>query len=326
MRRRALPSVVRETSPRLERETISPYYSTGYGAAYLGDALELSRQLGDQTVDLILTSPPFALTRQKEYGNAAEDAYVDWFLEFAVEFKRILKPTGSFVLDLGGAYLRGAPVRTIYQFELLVRLSRELGFYLAQEFFHYNPSRLPAPAEWVTVRRIRVKDSVNVVWWLCTSKAPKADNRRVLQPYSDSMETLLKNGYKPKLRPSGHDISEKFARRHRGAIPSNLLTLANTQSNSTYLRRCREGGLKPHPARFPPAFPEFFIQMLTDPGDVVLDPFAGSNTTGFAAETLRRKWLAFEIREDYVRGSLLRFCDPRETPLFSTVTLHGAAH
>lgn len=193
--------------------------------------------LADGSVNLILTSPPFALTRKKEYGNASAEEYVEWFMAFAREFRRLLRPDGSLVIDLGGAYLPGYPVRSIYQYELLVRLCREMGFHLAQEFFHYNPARLPTPAEWVTVRRVRVKDSVNVVWWLSASEHPKADNRRVLTEYSDSMKKLLKNGYKPALRPSGHDISDKFIRDNNGAIPSNLLTLANTESNSAYLRR-----------------------------------------------------------------------------------------
>ncbi len=263
--------------------------------------------LADGSVNLILTSPPFALTRKKEYGNASAEEYVEWFMAFAREFLLLLRPDGSLVIDLGGAYLPGYPVRSIYQYELLVRLCREMGFHLAQEFFHYNPARLPTPAEWVTVRRVRVKDSVNVVWWLSASEHPKADNRRVLTEYSDSMKKLLKNGYKPALRPSGHDISDKFIRDNNGAIPSNLLTLANTESNSAYLRRCREAGIKPHPARFPVGFARFFIEFLTDPGDLVLDPFAGSNTTGFAAEVLRRRWLAFEIREEYLAGSACRF-------------------
>jgi len=320
-----IPESVQEVSPRLVRELPEAYYATQLGAAYLGDALELTRLLENKSVDLIVTSPPFALTRQKEYGNTAESEYVDWFLSFAMEFRRVLKAHGSFVLDLGGAYRRGSPVRTTYQFELLVRLCRELGFFLAQELFHYNPSRLPAPAEWVTVRRVRVKDCVNVVWWLSVSTNPKADNRKVLQPYSESMEALLKNGYRPRLRPSGHDISGKFGRRNEGAIPPNLLTLANTESNSLYLRRCRDAGIRPHPARFPVGFPEFFIRFLTDPGDLVLDPFAGSNTTGSAAETLGRRWLAFDLREDYLRGSLLRFSDPTELSLFPLVTPRAAA-
>lgn len=155
----------------------SPYYTTDGGEAFLGDSLEFLPHVLDKSVDLILTSPPFALKRKKEYGNEDEDKYCDWFLSFAPELKRILKDQGSFVLDLGGAYKPGFPVRSIYLFDLLVRLVKETGFYLAQEFYHYNPARLPAPAEWVNVRRVRVKDSVNVVWWLANSPNPKADNR-----------------------------------------------------------------------------------------------------------------------------------------------------
>jgi site-specific DNA-methyltransferase (cytosine-N4-specific) len=186
-------------------------------------------------------------------------------------------------------------------------LVREAGFYLAQEFYHYNPARLPAPAEWVNVRRIRVKDSVNVVWWLSKSQNPKADNRKVLKPYSDSMKNLLKNGYRAKLRPSGHDISDKFSKDNGGAIPPNLLELANTDSNSEYQKLCRSAGLKVHPARFPPAFAEYFIKFLTDEDDIVFDPFAGSNTTGCMAETMMRRWLSCELSEEYLEGSSFRF-------------------
>ena len=283
------------------------YYSEDYGNVYLGNTLELIEFIPDNSVNLILTSPPFALTRKKEYGNESAEKYIEWFLPFAHEFKRVLAPDGSFVLDLGGAYLPGFPVRSIYQYELLVTLCKEVGFSLAQEFYHYNPSRLPTPAEWVTVRRIRVKDSVNVVWWLSKNPHPKANNRKVLKPYSKSMKQLLKRGYKSKLRPSGHDISDKFQKDNQGAIPPNLLEIANTESNSAYLRRCKQEGIKPHPARFPSAFAEFFIKFVTDEGDVVLDPFAGSNTTGFVAETLKRRWISFEINENYIIGSRYRF-------------------
>jgi len=286
---------------------LNPYYTQNLGKADLGDSLQLIKAIQGNSINLILTSPPFALTRQKEYGNESAEKYIEWFLPFAQEFKRVLADNGSFILDLGGAYLRGNPVRSIYQYELLVRLCKELGFFLAQEFYHYNPARLPTPAEWVTIRRIRVKDSVNVVWWLSKTPNPKADNRKVLKPYSQSMKQLLKNGYKAKIRPSGHDISDKFQKDNQGAIPPNLLEIANTESNSAYLRRCKATGIKPHPARFPAKFAEFFIKFLTDEGDIVLDPFAGSNTTGFVAETWQRRWISFELNEDYLQGSLYRF-------------------
>lgn len=249
---------------------------------------------------------------------------MDWFLKFASNFKRVLSSDGSLVIDLGGAYLPGHPVRSIYQFELLVRLCKECGFHLAQEFYHYNPARLPAPAEWVNVRRVRVKDSVNVVWWLSKTEHPKADNRKVLKPYSESMKHLLKNGYKAKLRPSGHDISEKFSKENKGAIPPNLLEIANTASNNAYLRGCKDANIKPHPARFPESFAEFFIKFLTDERDVVLDPFAGSNTTGYVAEILGREWIAFELSKEYLEGSKLRFSD--QLTLFQKNNSNGKGH
>lgn len=283
------------------------YYEEKMGSAIHGDSRKLLKEIRNNSVDLILTSPPFALTRKKEYGNVSESEYVRWFLPFACEFYRILKDTGSLVIDLGGAYKPGVPVRSIYQFELLIALCKKMNFYLAQDFYHYNPARLPTPAEWVTVRRIRVKDSVNVVWWLSKTAFPKACNRNVLKPYSDSMKMLLKKGYTAKLRPSGHDISEKFQRDNHGAIPANLLEMANTESNSRYLRGCGEANIKPHPARFPTGFADFFIKLMTDENDIVVDPFAGSNVTGYVAESLKRRWLSIEIAEDYLKGSKFRF-------------------
>lgn len=299
------------------------FYSTDLGTAYLGDSLELMKEIPDSSIDLILTSPPFALTRQKEYGNKQEQEYVEWFLQFSKEFYRILSENGSLVIDLGGAYISGYPVRSIYQYELLVKLCREQNFFLAQEFYHYNPSRLPTPAEWVTVRRIRVKDSVNVVWWLSKTEFPKATNRNVLKPYSDSMKSLIKNGYKAKMRPSGHDISDKFGTDNGGAIPPNLLELANTNSNGQYQTKCRKHGIKPHPARFPAGFSDFFIKFLTDENDIVLDPFAGSNTTGYSAENLNRRWISIELNEDYLKGSIYRF-DSEITLFPSNFKLNGS--
>ncbi len=306
-----------KTLLKADKESTIPFYSKNYGSAYLGDSLKILKNINNNCINLILTSPPFALTRKKEYGNKNAEEYVEWFLKFAKEFKRILTEDGSLVIDLGGAYLPGYPIRSIYQFELLVRLCKELDFNLAQEFFHYNPAKLPSPAEWVNVRRIRVKDSVNMVWWLSKSEFPKADNRKVLKPYSKSMKSLLKNGYKAKLRPSGHDISENFTKDNKGAIPPNLLEIANTESNSLYLRQCRKADIKPHPARFPKDFATFFINFLTDENDIVLDPFSGSNTTGYTAEILSRRWVSIEIKEEYLEGSKFRFTE--QTDLFADI-------
>jgi site-specific DNA-methyltransferase (cytosine-N4-specific) len=287
-----------------------PLYMTHNGAAYVGDALELLQGLADGSVDLVLTSPPFALQRKKKYGNVDQDEYVDWLLSFAVEVKRVLKGTGSFVLDLGGAYCRERPVRSLYNYRVLIRMCDELGWNLAEEFFWFNPSKLPSPIEWVNKRKIRVKDAVNTVWWFSKTDFPKADVTKILVPYSERMKLLLRNSdkyYSPKKRPSGHDITYRFAEDKGGAIPPNLLKIPNTESNSQYLRCCQTTRISGHPARFPEGLPEFFIRFLTDPMDIVLDIFAGSNTTGAVAETLGRRWIAFEIDRSYLVASAFRF-------------------
>ena len=284
------------------------FHATAYGRIIHGDSLAvLTDEVAPQSVDLIMTSPPFGLVRKKGYGNEDSDRYVEWFKPFGATFKRALKENGSLVIDIGGSWIPGQPTRSLYHFKLLIMLCEELGFHLAQEFFWWNPSKLPTPAEWVTVRRIRVKDAVNCIWWLSPTAWPRASNRRVLQPYSDSMRELLAKGYQPKLRPSGHDISGHFHRDNGAAIPPNLIALANTESNSYYLRYCAEHKITPHPARYPAGIPEYFIRMLTDPGDFVIDPFAGSCMTGEVAERLRRRWLCIELQRDYLEGAIGRF-------------------
>ncbi len=264
----------------------------------------------DESVNLILTSPPFALQRKKEYGSKDQDEYVQWLLEFAeIAFDK-LRADGSFVLDLGGAYKKGLPVRSLYNFRILIRLCDELGFHLAEDFYWFNTSKLPGPIEWVNKRKLRAKDAVNTVWWLSKTEWPKADVTKVLVEYSSRMKKLLDDPeafYSAKKRPSGHDISYGFGKQNEGAIPSNLLQIANSESNGTYLRGCKVVDAKPHPARFPAKLPEFFIKLLTEPGDLVLDIFAGSNTTGAVAEFEERKWLAFEERLDYLASSSFRF-------------------
>jgi len=283
------------------------FYETKHGRIVLGNALDVLRGESDQSVDLIMTSPPFGLVRKKEYGNVDADKYVDWFRPFAKEFKRVLKENGSFVIDIGGAWNKGMATRSLYHFKLLIMLCEECGFHLAQDFYWWNPSKLPTPAEWVTVRRIRVKDAINCVWWLSPTPWPKASNTRVLQPYSDSMKDLLKNGYSAKKRPSGHDISENFSTDNGAAIPPNLLAIPNTESNSYYLRYCKDNALRVHPARYPAELPEYFIRMLTDAGDYVVDPFAGSCVTGEVCERLKRRWLCIDTSQEYLKGALGRF-------------------
>lgn len=302
----------------------TPFYATDFGAAYLEDSLEILKSLPEASINLVISSPPYALHFKKEYGNVAKSDYVHWFLRFAREIFRVLPKDGSFILNIGGSYNQGTPTRSIYHFKLLIALIEEIGFHLAQECFWYNPAKMPVPAEWVTVRRIRIRDSVEYVWWLSKTAWPKADNRAVLKPYSDDMIRLNKKGVQTTVRPSGHNITSKFDRVDAGgsippnvveeailneSIPKDLLKFGNNSANDLYTRRCKKQGLKIHPARFPAALPDFFIKLLTTKGDLVLDPFAGSNTTGAVAESLERRWLAVDKEQSYLEASKFRFGD-----------------
>lgn len=292
------------------RGSLEPYYETRLGSAYCADAHQVLKRLPAASVNLILTSPPFPLRKKKEYGNEDPEIYVSWFLRFARQFRRVLVDDGSLVVEFGSGWNKGEPTRSIYQYKILVKLCDSFGFKLAQDFYWYNPAKLPTPAQWVTIERVRLKDAVTSVWWLSKTARPKANNRAVLSPYSSSMQRLFAKGYNEGKRPSGHNISGMFSRDNGGAIPPNLLIASNTASTSRYLKACREAHLPVHPARFPDKLPFFFINFLTQPGDLVLDPFAGSNLTGYAAEELGRRWIAVEIKEEYVKASRLRFVEP----------------
>jgi site-specific DNA-methyltransferase (cytosine-N4-specific) len=296
-------------------EGFEPYYSTALGAAYLGDSLKIMKNLPKNSVDLIMTSPPFALQRQKKYGNMNAGDYVRWFMPFAEEFKRILKPRGSLVIHIGGSWLKGKPAKTVYQYELLVKLcSADLGFYLAQDLYWFNKAKLPGPAQWVTVKRWRLKDAVDQIWWLSKTPDLKANNKRVTREYSHPMKELLNDPdyYKPNvIRPSEHRISANFYNRNKGAISPNILEYSNTDSQGKYIRLCRKYGMRHNPARYPVKLPRFFIQFLTNRGGKILDPFGGSNSTGEAAEGLGRKWIAIDVEYEYVRGSMCRFLDEK---------------
>ncbi|WP_081075266.1 DNA-methyltransferase [Burkholderia multivorans] len=299
------------------RHQNTPAYRTSLGAAYIGDSRELLAELPDNSVNLVMTSPPFALQRQKEYGNLDQHEYIDWFLEFAKLVHDKLTPDGSFVVDFGGAYMKGVPARSLYNFRVMIRMVDELGFFLAEDFYWFNPSKLPSPIEWVNKRKLRVKDSVNTVWWFSKTEWPKADVSKVLVPYSDRMKKLIEDPdkfYTPMVRPSGHDIGKGFAKDNGGAIPPNLLQIPNSESNGGYQAGCKAIGVKAHPARFPAKLPEFFIRMLTEPNDMVLDIFGGSNTTGQVAEAEGRRWMTFEASPEYVGASAFRFLDKGTSP------------
>jgi DNA modification methylase len=307
--------------PPLPREVFNARFDAKYGSALWADSLKVLNALPDQSVNLVVTSPPYALHFKKEYGNASKQEYIEWFLPFAREIFRVLRDDGSFVLNIGGSYNAGSATRSIYHFKLLIALVEEVKFHLAQECFWFNPAKMPVPAEWVTVRRVRVKDSVEYVWWFSKTPAPKANNRKVLKPYSKDMLRLNARGVRETVRPSGHNITSTFTQIEAGGsipanvveellaeeLPTDMLKFGNNSANDNYIIRCKAAGIPAHPARFPSALPEFFIKLLTDEQDFVVDPFAGSNTTGATAERLFRRWLTMELVESYWQAGRFRF-------------------
>jgi len=269
----------------------------------------------------VFTSPPFPLNRKKKYGNRNGEDFKKWLASYAVLLRDLVTPDGSIVVEMWNAWEPGKPVMSTLALESLLEFKRAAKLFLCQEFIWYNPARLPTPAQWVTVERVRVKDAFTRLWWLSPTPKPKADNRRVLTPYSSSMRDLLKKKkYNSGRRPSEHAIGRRsFFSDNGGAIPPNVLTFgeenvpesvlagSNTSSSDDYQRFCKRFDLEMHPARMPLNLAKFFIAMCTDAGDLVLDPFAGSNTTGAAADQLKRKWMSIEADEDYANSGLGRF-------------------
>lgn len=287
-------------------------FTTSLGTALLAEAESAIALIANKSVDLILTSPPYPLTTKKTYGNFKPDAHIDWLSSLAAGWKEKLTDTGSLILNLADVFTPGAPAISLYQERLLIRLCDELGYTLAQKFYWENSSKMPGPAEWVCVRRIRVTPSIEQVYWLTNNPiAAKANNRQILRSYSQSMQDRIAHGGENNQRhkrPSGHLLKPgAFAIDNGGSIPHNLIIAANTESNSLYQTRCRQEGLPIHPARFPKALPTFFIQFLTEPGNLVFDPLAGSATTAEAAEALGRRWIINERSLTYLQGAALRF-------------------
>lgn len=316
-------------------------YRTDSGQMHCGDSKDIltSRELSwaRGKVQLVFTSPPFPLTTKKSYGNRQGKKYVRWLKSYAAILRDYVTDHGSLVVELGNSWVPGSPTMSTIPLEALLAFKDAGEFHLCQEFICFNPAKLPSPVQWVNVDRIRVKDAFTRVWWLSASERPKADNRRVLTSYSESMKRLLERGtYNPGPRGPGYHISETaFATDNGGAIPPNVLVptveelaltevlpTANNNTNDPYQVYCRENDKKAHQARMPKKLVEFFVKFLTDEGDFVMDPFAGTNTTGWVAELAGRRWISIEELEEYVVDSQVRF---RQTNESSSESLPSAS-
>jgi site-specific DNA-methyltransferase (cytosine-N4-specific) len=291
---------------------IKAAYRTSNGIAYhcaIEDFIA-SRKYKELTgeVDLIITSPPYPLVSPKAYGNRVGEDYKYWLSGIMRDLKSLLKPRGSLVIEIGNAWEKGSPAMSTLPLETLIHIKNEADLHVCQQFIWNNPNKLPGPATWVNIKRLRVKDAYTHIWWYSNTTNPRADNTKVLNPYKDGMKKLLeRQDYNRGVRPSGHSIGDGFLRENKGSIPSNVLTFPNSLETKEYRTWCKENGISQHPARMPEKIVEFFVKFLTTKGALVLDPFGGSNTTGRVAQTLERKWIYIEKNHEYVMGSKGRF-------------------
>lgn len=289
-------------------------YSTDRGEALYGTCESVMQCIANGSVSLVVTSPPYGLAKSKEYEVSKADDNVEWLLSLADSWKNLLTDDGTLLLNVGPAWLgHGIVGQSTWRQELVFRLVKELGYTFAQTMYWNSPSKLPSPAQFVTIKRVRITESVEEIFAFTKSPTESRwNNRRVLVPYSDAMKRVLAAGGERKsmTRPSGHQLAAgAFGVDNGGAIPKNLITLSHTDSNSRYRRHCREAGLPAHPAMFPEGLAEFLIKLTTEEQDVVFDPFGGALTVGAVCERLNRRWISSERSLTYLAGAGVRLQD-----------------
>lgn len=290
-----------------------PYFSTQKGRAFNSKVEDfILSPIGKslrKKVNLIFTSPPYPLIIPKKYGNLKGEEYLQWIASLAPSFAELLTEDGSLVVEIGNAWNPGSPTMSTLPLKTMMSISESANLHICQQMIWHNPGKLPGPATWVNVRRERITDSFTHIWWFSKSEHPKANNRNVLLPYTESMKRLIKRKkYNHGIRPSGHVISEKgFLGDKGGSIPRSVLSYSNTGSDKEYREWCERKGIDKHPARMPIDLADFFIKLLTDRNDLVLDPFGGSCTTGKSAEGLGRRWICVEAKREYLYGAKGRF-------------------
>jgi site-specific DNA-methyltransferase (cytosine-N4-specific) len=304
-----LTSKARTALQEIVRGVVITIFESDAGFVLWGNAEDCAGVIERESVDLLWTSPPYPLLRPRAYGNREERAWLDWMVRLSESWRGLLAPTGSMMLNLGPCWVPGEPQQSLYIERLLLRLEDDLGLHLLQRLDWYSPSKLPAPLEWVSVRRVRVTPAVEPVLWLSASPTrSKADNRRVLRPYSSSGLRAIAN---PKdhvrKRPSGFTFGPTSFIDNGGSIPHSLISASNSASSSAYHRAERAAGRTSHPATAPEAIVEFGVKLATEENDLVYDPFFGSGVTGCVAQRLGRRFIGNERSRTYIESARLRF-------------------
>jgi DNA modification methylase len=277
------------------------------GEILWAEALSAMGHIEGGSVNAIVTSPPFPLNRQRDYGGWASDRWMDLALRHIAAMKPLLAGDGSMVLNLSDVYIRGIPVLNPYQ-ENLVGQMRRTGWNLCGKFFHINPAK-PKATPWVTKSRERIANAVETYYWFSPRPHCKANNRNVLEPYSDRFQRTLAAGGEFRAAECGARQSSpglRYKVNNFGRIPHNFFVCAHEGPRSAYSRYCASHGLPRHPAIMPRQIAEFCVKFLTDAGDLLYDPFGGSLVLPAACKKFGRRYTSSEKCHEYIRGGLSR--------------------
>lgn len=288
-------------------------FSTTLGIAILGSCETVFSKI-DAPIVLCLTSPPYALANPRAYGNICEHHYVDWITKTLEPVVKNLVDGGSLLLNVSNdIFMRGVPARSMYCERLILALHDRLGLHKVDQLIWSNPSKPPGPVQWASKERVQLNVAWEPIYWLTNNpRNLRSDNRRVLQEHSQRHLELIRSGGEQRIATSSDGAYAirrgSYGNETAGRIPRNVLEFGHACADQQmYKKNARALGLPAHGAPMPLALARFLIEFLTEPGEIVCDPFGGSMSTARAAEMLGRRWLSSENILEYVLGAATRF-------------------
>ncbi|MDA8151510.1 MAG: DNA methyltransferase [Acidithiobacillus sp.] len=288
-------------------------FSTDLGVAIWGSHQDVFRQI-NEPIALCISSPPYPLRKARAYGGPDERQYVDFICGALEPIVRSLIPGGSIVLNVSGdVFEPKKPSRSLYLERLVLALNDRLGLSLMDRIPWVNYSKPPAPTYWACVNRVQLTTAYEPLYWFTNDPDKvRSDNRRVLEAHTARHQRLMASGGDGRLATYGdgayHIRPDSFGRVTTGKIPRNVIERGHVCSDTAaYRRHAQALGMPTHGAMQPTSIPDFFIRLLTQPDDLVVDPFGGTVKTGLAAERLGRRWLVTEWMLEYLRGAAEMF-------------------